>query len=60
MAKKTAKKTTQQGNRIWIIKKNDFQNALDILEQALGDPFSPPKRAAREPLKSKRQKRTQE
>jgi hypothetical protein len=60
MVKKTAKKTTQQGNRIWIIKKNDFQNALDILEQALGDPLSSPKGVAREPLKSKHQKRTQE
>jgi len=60
MAKKKAKKRTRQGNGIWVIKKDDFQKALDILERAIGEPLPPPKRAVREPLKSKRQKRTQE
>jgi len=52
MAKKTAKKRTQQGNQVWVIKKDDFQNALDILEHAIGEPLVPPKGTAKDPLKT--------
>lgn len=52
MTKKKAKKRTQQGNQVWFIKKDDFQNALDILELAMGEPFIPPKGTAKDPLKT--------
>jgi len=52
MAKKKAKKRTQQGNQVWFIKKDDFQNALDILERAIEEPFVLPKGTAKDPLKT--------
>jgi hypothetical protein len=55
MAKKT-KKRTRQSDQLWIIKKDDFRNVLDILERAISEPFIPPKRPAKDPLKTKRQR----
>ena len=54
MAKK-AKKTTRQSNRVWAIKKDDVQNALDILEHAIGEPLVSPTRTARDPMRTKHQ-----
>jgi hypothetical protein len=42
MAKKEAKKRIRPSD-IWVIKKADFQHALDILEKAISEPFVPPK-----------------
>ena len=52
---KTTKKRTHQSD-VWVIKKDDFQNVLDILEHAISGPLVPPKPAARDPLKTKRQR----
>ena len=52
---KKAKKRARQSNRVWAITKDAFQNALDILEHAIREPLTPPKRTAGGPLKTKRQ-----
>jgi len=43
------KKKRSKEQPVLAIKKDDFQNALDILEHAIGEPLTPPKRKSRDP-----------
>jgi hypothetical protein len=36
------KKKISKERPVLVIKKDDFQNALDILEHAIGEPLAPP------------------
>jgi hypothetical protein len=49
---KSKQKTTD--DQVWVIRKEDFQKALDLLERAIEEPMIPRKRAARGSLKTKR------